>query len=66
MPKTAGDLPTMTGSRVDPCRQLIGPAEIDDVAAAVATAQATVADRVRPGQRVCLAVGSRVSTGSPR
>lgn len=40
-------------------RQLIDPAEIDDVAAAVATAWATVADRVRPGQRVCLAVGSR-------
>lgn len=40
-------------------RQLIDPAEIDDVAAAVASALATVSDRVRPGQRVCLAVGSR-------
>ena len=40
-------------------RQRIDPAEIDDVAAAVAAALATVADRVRPGQRVCLAVGSR-------
>jgi hypothetical protein len=40
-------------------RQRIDPAEIDDIAVAVAAALATVADRVRPGQRVCLAVGSR-------
>lgn len=40
-------------------RQLIDAAEIDDVAGAVAAAWATVGDRVRPGQRVCLAVGSR-------
>jgi hypothetical protein len=33
--------------------------EIDDVAAAVDGAFASVADRIQPGQRVCLAVGSR-------
>lgn len=40
-------------------RQLIDPTEIDDVAEAVAAALAPVAARIQPGQRVCLAVGSR-------
>jgi hypothetical protein len=40
-------------------RQLMDPVEIGDVPAAVAAALATVADRIRPDQRVCLAVGSR-------
>ncbi len=35
------------------------PAEITDVAAAVAGAFAAVPDAIRPGQRVCLAAGSR-------
>jgi Lactate racemase N-terminal domain len=40
-------------------RQRIDATEIDDVAAAVEAAIATVAGVLRPGQRVCLAVGSR-------
>jgi hypothetical protein len=40
-------------------RHRIDPSELDDVAAAVAEALATVADRIRAGDRVCLAVGSR-------
>jgi hypothetical protein len=40
-------------------RHRLDPTEIDDVDAAVEEALATVADRILPGQRVCLAVGSR-------
>jgi hypothetical protein len=37
----------------------IDATEIDDVAAAVTAAFATIEGRIRPGQRVCLALGSR-------
>lgn len=40
-------------------RHMIDPVEIDDVPGAVASALATVADRIRPDQRICLALGSR-------
>src|SRR5690348_7301236 len=40
-------------------RHVMDPAEIDDVDVAVAAAFAPVADHIQPGQRVCLAVGSR-------
>ena len=40
-------------------RQLLDPVEIDDVPGAVAAALASVTNRIRPDQRVCVAVGSR-------
>src|SRR4051812_40576256 len=40
-------------------RHVIDPTELDDVPAAVAAAFASVDGRIRSGQRVCLAVGSR-------
>ena len=49
--------PTLPGWAL--VRYRLAPEEIDDVASAVADAFATVVDRIRPGQRVCLAVGSR-------
>jgi hypothetical protein len=40
-------------------RHRLDPAEVEDIEAAVAAALTTVEDRLPPGRRVCLALGSR-------